>query len=88
MFDPTTINSKIVEMNKERGTLQSALKIVNSVQLVEGFTAFKKPASPKLSVSIVAGSTFGLFFASIYIAIQLVISALKFSDAKIEKTDH
>ena len=37
MFDPTIVNSKIVELTKEKITLQNNLALVNSVQVIEGF---------------------------------------------------
>jgi hypothetical protein len=68
LFDPTTVNTKILDLNKEKINLQNELEIVNSIQLVEGFTVFEKPISPKLSISLVAGSSFGLFLVALIIA--------------------
>ena len=45
MFDPTIVNSKIVELTKEKITLQNSLALANSVQVVEGFSRFERPSS-------------------------------------------
>ncbi len=43
MFDPTAVNSKIIELTKEKINLQNALALANSVQVIEGFTKFESP---------------------------------------------
>jgi len=69
-FDPTTINSKIIELTKEKITLQHDLELANSVHVVEGFTKFQKPSKPKLSLSLVAGSLVGLAFVGVLIVFK------------------
>jgi hypothetical protein len=86
VFDPTTINTKILELNKERIGLQNSLETINSIQVVEGFTAFKKPATPKLSLSVLAGSTFGLVLAGLLVLSRAIRSMLKFSATKLAKS--
>jgi len=83
LFDPTTVNSKILELNKERINLQNSLETVNSVQLIEGFTVFNKPTSPKLSLSIAAGSMFGLFCVGLFISFKAIRSLIKFSEERV-----
>ena len=70
MFDPTTVNSKILELTKEKITLEHALELVNSIHIIEGFTQFNKPVSPKLSISLTAGASLGLLFIMLVIAIK------------------
>jgi LPS O-antigen subunit length determinant protein (WzzB/FepE family) len=86
LFDPTTINSKILELNKEKINLQNSLETINSIQLIEGFTAFNKPISPKLSLSMVAGSAIGLIFAALFVAYKAIRAMLRFSEAKNGKS--
>jgi len=83
LFDPTSVNTKIVELNKEKFNLQNSLEIVNSVQVVDGFTVYEKPSSPKLSVSLAAGASFGLFFVAVVIAFKGIRSMLRFSEEKL-----
>ena len=71
-FDPTTINSKIIELTKEKIVLQHGLELANSVHVVEGFTKFQKPSKPKLSLSLVAGSLIGLAFVGALIVFKSI----------------
>ena len=80
MFDPTIVNSKILELTKEKINFQNSLALVNSVQVVEGFSKFEKPSSPKLSISLVAGSFVGLFFVAILIAFKSVRRILRMAE--------
>jgi hypothetical protein len=81
MFDPTTVNSKILELTKERITLQNSLALANSVQVIEGFAKFDSPSKPKLSVSLFAGATMGLFISGIFIAFKSIRKLLRMADA-------
>ncbi|MDZ7646816.1 MAG: hypothetical protein U5K54_06315 [Cytophagales bacterium] len=72
-------------MNKERINLKNALETVNSIQVVEGFTVFQKPVSPKLSISLVAGSSFGLFRCLI-IAFKSLRKIVSLSEEKLAKS--
>lgn len=63
LVDPTNIYSKIIELTQQRIGYKNALELFNSIQLIEGFTPFKKPASPKLSVALVVGFALGFFGA-------------------------
>ncbi|MGE0588257.1 MAG: Wzz/FepE/Etk N-terminal domain-containing protein [Cyclobacteriaceae bacterium] len=80
MFDPTEVNSKIVELSKEKGSLLMSLELVNSVQLVEGFTSFEKPVWPKKSVSLAAGATLGLFLVGALIAFKSIRKLVRFAE--------
>lgn len=70
LLDPTAVNSKIIDLSKEQLSFKNALELVNSAQLVEGFTIFDKPSSPKLSISLASGASLGLFFVIAIIAIK------------------
>lgn len=83
LFDPTTINSKIIDFSREKINLQNSLETISSVQVVEGFSVFKNPVSPKLSLSLAAGSSLGLFFAALIIAFRALILALRRSEEKL-----
>jgi len=83
LFDPTSVNTKIIELNKEKFNLQNSLETVNSVQVVDGFTVYEKPSSPKLSISLAAGASFGLFFVAVVIAFKGIRSMLRFSEEKL-----
>ncbi len=65
-FDPTVVNSKILDLTKEKINLQNQFILANSVQVIEGFTAFETPSKPKLSISLVAGAWNRISFCCIY----------------------
>lgn len=81
MFDPTTVNSKILDLTKERINLQHTLELSNSVQVIEGFTRFERPSSPKLMVSLISGSFVGLFFVGLFLAFKSIRKILRMADA-------
>lgn len=83
LFDPTTVNTKIIELNKERFNYKNELETINSVQVVEGFTVFQKPIGPKLSISLAAGSSFGLFIVAIIIAYKSLRKIVRLSEEKL-----
>ncbi len=68
MFDPTELNSKIVELTESKFMYEGKLEFANSIQVVEGFIKHLKPSSPNKSVSLAAGATLGLIlvFAVIF----------------------
>lgn len=86
LFDPTTVNTKILDLNKEKINLQNQLEIVNSIQVVEGFTVFEKPISPKLSISLSAGASFGLFFVALIIGFKSLRKIVSLSEEKLAKS--
>jgi hypothetical protein len=85
LLDPTTINTKILELSKEKINYQNGLELVNSVQIVESFTAFNKPISPKLSISLGSGASLGLFFVFVFIGIKSLRKLIRIAEDKIEK---
>ena len=62
MFDPTSVNSKILELTEKKIGFENELQLSSSVHVVDDFTRFQKQVRPKLSLSLVAGSFVGLFF--------------------------
>jgi hypothetical protein len=85
IFDPTTINSKIIDLTKERISLENSLALVNSVQVIEGFTPFQKPTKPKLSISLISGATIGLVFVLIFLGLKSIRKLLQMADIANEK---
>lgn len=85
MFDPTTVNSKILDLTKERINLQHSLELSNSVQVIEGFTRFERPSSPRLLISLISGSFVGLFFVGLFIAFKSIRKILRLADSAKQK---
>jgi hypothetical protein len=84
LLDPTTINSKIIELNKEKINFQNSLEIVNSVQVVESFTAFKKPVSPRLSIHLMSGALLGLFSFTVFMGLKSIQKLVRAEENKRE----
>ncbi len=70
LIDPTSIYSKIVEFNQQQISYKNNLELVNSIQLVEGFTVFEKPAKPHKLILAIGGFFAGLFVSLLIIAIR------------------
>lgn len=85
MFDPTVVNVRIIELNKEKLKYENDLQIVNSVQIVEGFTKFNKPVSPNKAISLAAGATLGLFFVGILIAFKSIRKVVRMAEEAEKK---
>ena len=85
MFDPTAVNSKIVELTKEKLNFQNSFAFANNVQIIEGFTPFEKPSKPQLSISLAAGSVSGLIFVAILLGLKSLHRLVKMADAAKQK---
>ena len=84
-FDPTVVNSKILDLTKEKINLQNQFILANSVQVIEGFTAFETPSKPKLSISLVAGAGIGLVFVAFVIAFKSIRTVFRLADASKQR---
>lgn len=80
VLDPSNIYEKALNLFKEELTYQENLELIDSIQLIEGFTAFNKPIAPRLSISGGSGLLVGLFLALIIVFTRETISYLKSID--------
>lgn len=85
MFDPTVVNVRLLELNKEKLKYQNDLEVVNSVQIVEGFTRFEKPVSPNKAISLTAGATLGLFFVGALLAFKSIRKIVRLAEENEKK---
>ena len=81
MFDPTVVNTKIIGLTEQKMIYAQELQLVNSVQLLEGFTKFDKPVKPKLGLSLAGGSFMGIIFVAIFLAIKFIRRLLRMEEA-------
>jgi len=72
MFDPTTVNTKILELVEKKINFQNELEVVNSVQVIDGFATFQRQVKPKLSISIAVGFFAGVVMALAVMALQAI----------------
>jgi hypothetical protein len=61
-----------VELYREKFKTETDLGKVKSIQLIEPFSPFKKPVSPKLSVSIAAAVTLGMMILGAILGIKIL----------------
>ena len=85
MFDPTTVNSKVLELSQRKVEYEQSLELSSSVQVIEGFTAFNRVVKPKLFASLAGGTSLGLFFVGAFLAIKSVRRLLRLAEANDAK---
>lgn len=81
LFDPTEINSKIIELTEKKHEYQNELELVESVQVIQPFIALQKPVSPNLALTISAGAFFGMVMVGIFIAFKSVRKLVRMAEA-------
>jgi hypothetical protein len=79
-FDPTTVNSKIIELSKDKLEYQNRLELVSSIQIIEGFTPHYKPVTGRKFRSSMIGALVGCI-------ISLLVIALKSLDKELRKSE-
>lgn len=60
MMNPSEAYARTVQLVKEKLELEEKLRLVNSVQVVEGFIPLNRPISPRLSLLLVGGFVGGI----------------------------
>lgn len=70
IFDPTTVNSKILDLAKTKIEYENKLKVVESIHVIEGFAPYKKPVTGRKLQSTFLGGLSGLMLAATIIAMQ------------------
>lgn len=74
MVNPADVYKQTVELYREKFTLEEELRLVNSVQLVEGFSPLNRHVSPKLSLLLPAGLVSGFLLAFLIMGLHYVTS--------------
>jgi hypothetical protein len=86
MFDPTIVNSKVIQLLEMKIGYQNNLDLANSVQVVEGFTAFNKPSSPKKIIAISLGASLGVLLVVLVITIKAIRLLVEIAEQERKKT--
>lgn len=63
LVEPTNLFLTSISLSKERLEYQQKLELINSMQVVEGFTPFNRKIKPKFSTMLPIGFMGGLFVA-------------------------
>lgn len=74
MMNPTDIYAQTVSLVDHKLSLEEKLHLVNSVQLVEGFSPLNRHVSPKLSLLLPAGLVSGFLLAFLIMGLRYIIS--------------
>ncbi len=69
-FDLEDIYRQSMQLFERKLVLEHDLKTIENFQVIQGFTAYQKPVSPKLSLSLVGGFAAGLILAFLFIFIK------------------
>jgi len=77
MFDPTTVNSKIIALKEDRIIYSNNLELVNSVQIVEGLTENNHLVSEPRKFTMVSCGLIGLILAFLVIGSRALYDAIK-----------
>lgn len=82
VLDPTNVYSKALALYKEELSYQESLALIDSIQLIEGFTPFNRPVSPRLSISLASGLGLAILIAVLTIFIIETQNFLKALDKR------
>lgn len=85
LLDPSMINSKIIDLNKEKLTYQNSLELVNSVEVIQSFTTFANPASPNFLLSLAAGAALGIFSFFVFLGHKSLQKLLRKAEEKTKE---
>jgi prefoldin subunit 5 len=77
VVDPSTISRQLIEMNEKLLNFKEELKFTNAVQVLQGFSQFKKPAGPNLFVWLSLGLITGLTIAYLIALFRSINQKLK-----------
>jgi LPS O-antigen subunit length determinant protein (WzzB/FepE family) len=66
-FDLEDIYRQSMELFERKLQLEHELKTIENFQVIQGFTAYQKPVSPKFSLSLAGGFVAGLILAFLFI---------------------
>lgn len=70
LLDPSNVYEQAIKTYKEELIYQERLALIESIQLIEGFTAFNKPLRPRLILSLAVGLFTVLILAFAFICFR------------------
>lgn len=81
MFDPTIVNTKIIELTKEKIRAAHSLELSNNIQVIESFTAYSQALWPRKSTAILLGVVVGMFISLSILAFKAITYGIKMYEA-------
>lgn len=70
LLDPSNVYEQAIKTYKEELVYQERLALIESIQLIEGFTAFSRPLKPRLILSTASGFFIGLLLSFMFIFLR------------------
>lgn len=83
MFDPTSVNSKILELTKENIGNRHALSLADNIQVINGFTAISQPVWPRKSISMFVGGVMGIAIAFTIVFTKIIVREVKLKESQV-----
>jgi capsular polysaccharide biosynthesis protein len=77
IIDGSNSNKQLIEMNEKLLSFKTDLQFANSVQILQGFSKFRKPSGPKLLPWLVMGLLACLVLAYMYALLRSIGERLK-----------
>jgi hypothetical protein len=77
IVDGSSVNRQWIEMNEKLLAYKAELKFSNAVEVLQGFSKFKKPFNPKLIPWLVMGTGFFLVLAYLVALISSINEKIK-----------
>ena len=85
IVDASGISRQWIEMNEKLLSFNEELKFSNAVQVLQGFSKFKRPAGPSLFVWLFLGLAFCLTIAYLYALFSSINQKLKSRSRLLKK---
>lgn len=82
MFDPTIVNTKIIDLKRHLFNYRDSLELVNSVEVIDGFTSFNTPIAVRKKTATLVGAFLGGLLAFTIIAFRALIVAVRQAEQK------
>jgi hypothetical protein len=77
LTDPGSINVDIVTLYERNLQIDEDIRFIDEIQVIEGFTKYSKPDSPKLIICLIGGLALGIMLAFMYIFLKKVQANLQ-----------
>ena len=77
IIEGATINRQLIEMNEKLLAYKDELRFVSSVQVLQGFSKFNKPAGPHLAAWLIIGVLTFLAIGFLYSLFSSINNKLK-----------
>ncbi len=85
LMNPTDINSRIIELTKEKVAYQNELINVRAIEVVQNFVPSVHPSWPKKSISLSAGAFIGLLMVAMLIAFKSTRKLIRMAEENESK---